>query len=220
MAVRCRIQATILSRTGSTRPGAFTMANLIDDELYTALGQFAAGVRIFVLSRQLPQRHCFAGGEICRARHETSPSANDAARYRAARLHGARRVLRQVAAGTGQGSGLNHAGDRTFDFRMSGQSDQLGRRSERIDEYAYEYRDGVTSYGAFTYFHQSVIRCGTSKKSFKFQELIDQVADRIAVYYQQTPQLVGPKAWRRAFIPWRASRSSVPAGGKNKGRKK
>ena len=52
-------------------------------------------------------------------------------------------------------------------------------------------------------------------KRFKFQELTKHVADRIAVYYQQTPHLVGPKTLRRAFVPWRVSRSSVPARGKN-----
>jgi hypothetical protein len=31
---------------------------------------------------------------------------------------------------------------------------------------------------------------------------------------------VGPKTWRRAFIPWRASRSGFPRSRKNKPRKK
>jgi metacaspase-1 len=79
------------------------------------------------------------------------------------------------------------------------------------DEYAYEYRDGVTSYGAFTYFlTKALFDAGHRKKRFKFQELTEQVADRIAVYYQQTPQLVGPKVWRRAFIPWRARVQAFP----------
>jgi metacaspase-1 len=53
------------------------------------------------------------------------------------------------------------------------------------DEYAYEYRDGVTSYGAFTYFlTKALFDAGHRKKRFKFQELTKQVADRIAVYYQ------------------------------------
>ena len=89
------------------------------------------------------------------------------------------------------------------------------------DEYAYEYRDGVTSYGAFTYFlTKALFDAGHRKKRFKFEELTKHVADRIAVYYQQTPQLVGPKTWRRAFIPWRVSRSGVPRRRKNNLRKK
>jgi hypothetical protein len=72
------------------------------------------------------------------------------------------------------------------------------------DEYAYEYRDGVTSYGAFTYFlTKALFDAGHAGKRFKFQELAKYVADRIGKYYQQTPQLVGPKVWRRAKIPWR-----------------
>jgi metacaspase-1 len=89
------------------------------------------------------------------------------------------------------------------------------------DEYAYEYRDGVTSYGAFTYFlTKALFDAGHRKKRFKFYELTKHVTDRVAVYYQQTPQLVGPKAWCRAVIPWRTSRSSVPVRGKNRPRRK
>jgi hypothetical protein len=70
--------------------------------------------------------------------------------------------------------------------------------------------------GAFTYFlTKALFDAGHRKKRFKFQELTKHVADRIAVYYQQTPQLVGPKTLRRAFIPWHASRSSVLVRGKN-----
>jgi metacaspase-1 len=68
-------------------------------------------------------------------------------------------------------------------------------------EYAYEYRDGVTSYGAFTYFMTKLLfRAGHERKKVTFQDLIKQVAKELKDYYQQTPQLVGPKAWRKAPV--------------------
>jgi len=74
-------------------------------------------------------------------------------------------------------------------------------------EYAYEYRDGVTSYGAFTYFLTKILfDAGHEKKKFTFQGLVEKAAEYLKEYYQQTPHLVGPKKWRSAEVPWRAPR--------------
>ena len=72
-------------------------------------------------------------------------------------------------------------------------------------QYAYEYRDGATSYGAFTYFLTKLLfDAGHEKRRFTFQGLMDEVADQLKDYYQQTPQLVGPKKWCGTEVPWRA----------------
>jgi hypothetical protein len=77
-------------------------------------------------------------------------------------------------------------------------------------QYAYEYRDGVTSYGAFTYFLTKLLfDAGHEKRKFTFQGLVDEVADELKDYYQQTPQLVGPKKWCKAEVPWRAPRKKA-----------
>jgi metacaspase-1 len=81
------------------------------------------------------------------------------------------------------------------------------------DQYAYEYRDGVTSYGAFTYFvtktlfdlgHESAR--ASRKPKFTFADLVTSVAELMKPYYNQQPQLVGPKAWCKADVPWVAPR--------------
>jgi hypothetical protein len=72
-------------------------------------------------------------------------------------------------------------------------------------EYAYEYRDGVTSYGAFTYFLTKLLfEAGHKGYKFTFQELVDTVKDDLKKYYQQTPQLVGPKPLCGREVPWHA----------------
>ena len=72
-------------------------------------------------------------------------------------------------------------------------------------QYAYEYRDGVTSYGAFTYFLTKLLfDAGHEGRKYTFQGLVDAVAGQLKDYYEQTPQLVGPKRWCGANVPWRA----------------
>ena len=88
------------------------------------------------------------------------------------------------------------------------------------EQYAYEYRDGVTAYGAFTYFITKTLfdlgheQAGTrNKKKFTFEDLVISVAEVMKPYYNQQPQLVGPKAWVKTEVPWytrRRTRSPVP----------
>jgi len=81
------------------------------------------------------------------------------------------------------------------------------------DQYAYEYRDGVTSYGAFTYFVAKTLfevgherRAARQRRKFTFEDVVSSVTDLMKPYYDQQPQLVGPKAWRKAEVPWYAPR--------------
>jgi hypothetical protein len=85
------------------------------------------------------------------------------------------------------------------------------------DQYAYEYRDGVTAYGAFTYFVTKTLfdlgheHAGTRRKrKFTFQDLVISVAEVMKPYYNQQPQLVGQKAWRKAEVPWKTPRRARP----------
>ncbi|MEP6699190.1 MAG: caspase family protein [Verrucomicrobiota bacterium] len=74
------------------------------------------------------------------------------------------------------------------------------------NQYAYEYRDGVTAYGAFTYFMtKALFDAGHARKKLTFHELKESVAGVIKNYYEQTPQLVGPKKWCKAQVPWRVA---------------
>jgi metacaspase-1 len=74
-------------------------------------------------------------------------------------------------------------------------------------EYAYEYRDGATAYGAYTFFlTKALFDAGHAAKRLKFGNLNKKVQERLKIYYDQNPQLVGPKAWRNATIPWQAPR--------------
>ena len=85
------------------------------------------------------------------------------------------------------------------------------------DQYACEYRDGVTAYGAFTYFITKTLfdlgheHAGTRRKrKFTFQDLVINVGEVMKPYYNQQPQLVGPKAWRKAEVPWKTPRRARP----------
>lgn len=70
-------------------------------------------------------------------------------------------------------------------------------------EYSYEYRHGVTSYGAFTYCLVNMLRTmRKSKKEPTFEELMKAVTKRLkALSYQQTPVLVCPKDKNSHVIP-------------------
>jgi len=61
------------------------------------------------------------------------------------------------------------------------------------DQLAYEYKDGATSYGAFTYFLAQTVRArGRQRQSLTFDNLIDEAAAAVGNVYAQTPQLECP----------------------------
>jgi len=70
-------------------------------------------------------------------------------------------------------------------------------------EYSYEYRHGVTSYGAFTYSLASVLR---RRRRISFKELIDAVKVQLReLQYEQTPQILGAAHHVAATVPWLAA---------------
>ena len=70
-------------------------------------------------------------------------------------------------------------------------------------QYAYEYRDGVTSYGAYTYFlTQELFRAGHAGEKLTFAGLAEAVRERIGRHYNQTPQLLGPDVMLEMKVPW------------------
>ncbi|MEM6665637.1 MAG: caspase family protein, partial [Pseudomonadota bacterium] len=73
-------------------------------------------------------------------------------------------------------------------------------------EYAYEYRHGVSSYGAFTYSLASILRdAGKKNKTPTFSELAELTKKRLkSLGYEQTPGILGPGSVMSAEIPWRA----------------
>lgn len=69
------------------------------------------------------------------------------------------------------------------------------------EEYAYEYRHGVTSYGAFTYTFSKILR---QKKNITFSSLLELTRAQLEdLKYDQEPQLLGPEKIMQAKIPWR-----------------
>lgn len=82
------------------------------------------------------------------------------------------------------------------------------------DQLSYEYRHGVTSYGAYTYSLASVLRRlrKQEKRNPTFIELNKQVATQLKqLKYDQTPCLLGPTATIDQPVPW-----SPPVQGKSK----
>jgi hypothetical protein len=79
------------------------------------------------------------------------------------------------------------------------------------DEFSYEYRHGVTAYGAFTYSLARIIRrLGHQGRGISFEGLRDQLAEDLTeLGYDQTPCLVGPTALRKRTIPWQGVGSSA-----------
>lgn len=76
---------------------------------------------------------------------------------------------------------------------------------EACDEkqYSYEYRHGVTSYGAFTYSITTILRdLNRKKKKVTYEQLMKLAAERLAeLQFEQTPVLVGPKDKVKSIVP-------------------
>lgn len=71
------------------------------------------------------------------------------------------------------------------------------------NEYAYEYRHGVTSYGAFTYSLATLLRRYSGQTPPSFTDLVTQVRKQLVeLNYDQTPQILGPSQVLAAPIPW------------------
>jgi len=72
-------------------------------------------------------------------------------------------------------------------------------------EYSYEYRHGVTSYGAFTYCLAKNLR---RERTITFQELAEKTAEELhELDYDQTPALVGPEPILAQQVPWGAAKA-------------
>ncbi|MEH2508022.1 hypothetical protein V1290_006833 [Bradyrhizobium sp. AZCC 1578] len=71
-------------------------------------------------------------------------------------------------------------------------------------EFSYEYRDGATSYGAYTYCMAKVLREHRDRgANLSFHELNDLVTKKLhRLKYNQTPNLVGQKDILKHPLPW------------------
>ena len=64
---------------------------------------------------------------------------------------------------------------------------------------SFEYRDGVTSYGAFTY---SLVKNLRSKPQSTFSAVVGRTAKTLdALGYRQVPQILGPAAVVNRRVP-------------------
>lgn len=69
-------------------------------------------------------------------------------------------------------------------------------------QFSYEYRHGVTSYGAFTYAFSKRLR---QAGRITFKKLVEETGAELAeLGYQQTPQILGPSKITTARIPWKS----------------
>lgn len=68
------------------------------------------------------------------------------------------------------------------------------------EEYSYEYRHGVHSYGAFTYSLASQLR---RYKRISYENLVNQTAAQLQeLGYKQQPQILGPSGLVGGLVPW------------------
>ena len=74
----------------------------------------------------------------------------------------------------------------------------------REDEFAYEYRHGVTSFGAFTFSFSTLLRqLRREGVAPSFQELVALAGERLAeLQYNQHPQILGPRDKLAAKVPF------------------
>lgn len=91
------------------------------------------------------------------------------------------------------------------------------------NEFAFEYRHGVTSYGAFTYSLAQILRADEMRKSpITFKALVEQVKDRLQeLKFDQVPSIRGPSIHLEAPVPWIGPTAGRPgSAGKKTAKKK
>jgi metacaspase-1 len=77
------------------------------------------------------------------------------------------------------------------------------------DQLAYEYRHGVTAYGAFTYALNRRLRDRARKQSITFTGLCKAVGTTLGqLGYEQRPEIDGPDAWINAAVPWLGNKAA------------
>jgi len=68
-------------------------------------------------------------------------------------------------------------------------------------ELSYEYRHGATSYGAFTFCLVSILR---KERDITFSDLVTKAREKLErLGYRQHPQILGPKVYLDAKVPFR-----------------
>ena len=64
---------------------------------------------------------------------------------------------------------------------------------------SYEYRDGVTSYGAFTF---SLVKALRARPQISYATAVDTAAKTLkSLSFQQVPQILGPSSVVNARVP-------------------
>jgi len=87
------------------------------------------------------------------------------------------------------------------------------------DELSYEYRHGVTSYGAFTYCLTQLVRGegrgrrrASSRRQLTFAELLNRTRAKLKkLQYDQTPTIVGPKSKIDQVVPFLGEAGGAPS---------
>lgn len=78
------------------------------------------------------------------------------------------------------------------------------------EQLSYEYRHGVTSYGAFTFCLTSILR---REKDITFSKLMELASERLKeLQYDQKPQILGPAKYMNARVPFETGRGGRTGG--------
>lgn len=109
----------------------------------------------------------------------------------------------------GAGVALRTLDDRTYDeerrnLEHYGPYMPLIVQACQEEQFSYEYRHGVTSYGAFTYAFTTILRRHRHRSERpSFAEVVEEAAQMLtALGYDQRPKLDGPKFRKEAPIPY------------------
>jgi pimeloyl-ACP methyl ester carboxylesterase len=116
----------------------------------------------------------------------------------------------------GRGVSLRGLRDRVYDrereaLRHKGSYLPVLMEACQENQLSYEYRDGATSYGAYTYSLAKLLReARAAGSNLTFNRLTQLAAKRLnALGYEQTPCLVGPKRAIGIGIPWSRPRPAA-----------
>jgi hypothetical protein len=128
-------------------------------------------------------------------------------RWQAREVFGAPRPKYRI----GRGDRLHGLSDRLYDrerkaFNHHGPYVPVIYEACQEHELSYEYRDGSSSYGAFTFSLAKALReTARRRQQPTFRELAERAASQLKnLKYDQNPNLDGPKHVLGQRVPWKA----------------
>lgn len=154
-------------------------------------------------ARGKPPLNMWVGRDLKLGKGSQSLFRKDEADKRVAEFLGANKDVRKLGRATSLWMDERRFKKTTADLGHHGPYMPVIVQACQESQFAYEYRHGVTSFGAFTYCFTQMLRdARANKRKVTFESLVRDVGKRLKdLEYDQTPALAGPRIKTSGVVP-------------------